>query len=132
MMTLYRSLVARGETPAEREAILESGVVGAREHYGLDIPKAIPKFQHEEYESAWSSHEGDFLHSARIEGFDKATAGALRDYGIDLGLRIAERGTGLKPEEAEAVGERLKGLSKAQQDLLLTWFKEYVVGGPAT
>jgi hypothetical protein len=132
-MVEYRAAIAAGDTPEERQALVDGGIEAARSLFALDVPREIAVMGREiaaRYDEGFSEHEADLLRHARAEGWDRKLAGDLRDYGVRLGLEIASRGTQMTDAEVADFQRKFKGkISEAQATQLVSWFKARVVGG---
>jgi hypothetical protein len=133
VMAEYRKALAEGDTPEERQTLVDSGVKGAREVFSLDVPRDIAVLGKDVaavYEEQYANHEAELLRHARSEGWDKSLASDLRDYGVRLGIAIGDRGTPMTVDEVAEFKRTFNGrLTETQQDRLLKWFQQNVVGG---
>jgi len=125
-----KQLLAAEDTPDERQSLVDSGIEGARRLYNLDPPAAILKHQQAAYEERFSGHEQDLLLYARSEGLDTQTVADLRDYGVEMGMRLD--GQRMTADDEAAFRKAFTGrLSKDQVDLLVKFWKLQVEGGAA-
>jgi len=127
-MQAYRAAVASADSPEERQALVDGGLSVARDHFGLDVPRDVTvrgKDFAAAYEEGFADHEADLLRAARVAGWDTKLTGELRDHGVRLALDIADRGTPMTPDEEATFRQRFEGrLAKAEQELLLIWFRK--------
>jgi hypothetical protein len=123
-----KQLLAAEDTTEERQALADSGIEGARRLFNLDPPAAILKHQQADYEERFAGHEQDLLLYARSEGLDTKTVTELRDYGVEMGVRLD--GQRMSADDEAAFRKAFTGrLSKDQQDLLVKFWKVQVEGG---
>jgi hypothetical protein len=133
-MVELKKILAAGDTPEERAALVESGIEGARGLYGFTAPpEYIATFGKDvvkNYEENFSGHEAELLRHARVEAWDKSLVSDLREYGVRLGVEISARQTGMTADEVAEFKAKFKGrLTAAQADQLIAWFQARVVGG---
>jgi hypothetical protein len=124
-----KRVLARLESPEEKQAIDGAPLEEQRSRFGLSVPdeRVLPKAYQEEYERDFSGHEQDFLVAARQHGLDSKLVVELRDAGIRMAIEA--EGRAVSDEAWAAVQKRFAGrLSQKQFESLKSWWRTSVEG----
>jgi hypothetical protein len=124
-----QALVASQATDAEKGDIASASLETHRAAYGL-APPDLPKPWQEAYAEHHEGFEQDFLAAARERGLDKGLVVELRDTGVRLAVEAD--GKPLSTETWNALEKRFAGrLSPSQFTALRAWWRGTVEGQSA-